>query len=195
MAEIGDKTQLLSFVLAARLKKPWPIIAGIFVATLANHGLAGGIGVWLAQWLPGHLLPLITGGIFICFGLWTLYPDSLDDEPKLHHSGVFVTTLVAFFLAEMGDKTQLATIALGARYQSELLWVVTGTTIGMMLANVPAVLIGNSLAEKLPMKAIRYAAALLFIITGAVTIFFADVEGLAAAATSPSHAPGSSLLP
>jgi len=195
MAEIGDKTQLLSFVLAARLKKPWPIIAGIFVATLVNHGLAGTVGAWLAQWIPGHLLPLITGGIFICFGLWTLHPDSLDDDPKLHRAGVFVTTLVAFFLAEMGDKTQLATVALGARYQSELIWVITGTTIGMMAANVPAVLIGNSLANKLPMKSIRYTAALLFIVTGVVTIIFADVGSLAAVAISPAHAPGSSASP
>jgi putative Ca2+/H+ antiporter (TMEM165/GDT1 family) len=184
---VGDKTQLLSFVLAARLKKPWPIIVGILVATLVNHGLAGAAGAWVSQSIPGQLLPLVTGIIFICFGLWTLHPDSLDGEPRLLASGVFMTTLLAFFLAEMGDKTQLATIALGARYETQVFWVVIGTTLGMMLANVPAVLIGHTLAERLPMKMIRYVAAALFILTGLATIFFAE-SSPAAAPASPAHA-------
>ena len=170
LAEIGDKTQLLSFVLAARLKKPLPIICGIFVATIANHALAGAAGSWIAHWIPPHWLPWLTGGVFIAFGLWTLHPDSLDDDPKEHRAGAFVTTLIAFFLAEMGDKTQLATVALGAQFSNQLAWVVVGTTLGMMLANVPAVLIGHKLAEHLPMKPIRYVAAAMFIITGLMTI-------------------------
>jgi len=170
LAEIGDKTQLLSFVLAARLRKPWPIIAGILVATLANHFLAGTVGIWLAGLIPAGALPWVTGLIFIGFGLWTLHPDSLDDDPKIHRAGVFVTATIAFFLAEMGDKTQLATMALAARFDA-LAAVVAGTTLGMMLANIPAVLVGEALARKLPMKAIRITAAVVFIITGAIAIF------------------------
>jgi len=170
VAEIGDKTQLLSFVLAARLRKPGAIIAGIFVATVLNHALAGSVGVWLAQMISPQWLPWITGMVFIAFGLWTLHPDSLDDDPKMHKAGAFVTTTIAFFIAEMGDKTQLATIALGAQFQGALVAVVMGTTIGMMLANVPAVLIGDKLAQRLPLTAIRWIAAGLFIATGALTI-------------------------
>jgi putative Ca2+/H+ antiporter (TMEM165/GDT1 family) len=166
IAEIGDKTQLLSFVLAARLRKPGAIIAGIFVATVLNHALAGSVGVWLAQWVPQHWLPWITGGVFIAFGLWALHPDSLDEDPKTHPAGAFVTTTIAFFIAEMGDKTQLATVALGAQFQGALVAVVFGTTLGMMLANVPAVLVGEKLAERLPLKYIRWLAAAVFIATG-----------------------------
>lgn len=171
LSEIGDKTQLLAFVLAARLRKPLPIIAGIFVATVANHLLAGSLGVWIAERIPPLWLPWITGSVFVAFGLWTLYPDSLDDDPRLHRSGIFVTTLVAFFIAEMGDKTQLATVALGAQFKGQLFGVVTGTTLGMMLADVPAVIIGEKLAKKLPLKALRWAAASVFILTGVVTLF------------------------
>ena len=170
LAEIGDKTQLLSFVLAARLRKPWPIVAGIFVATVLNHALAGSIGVWLSGLIAPHWLPWITGSVFVAFGLWTLHPDSLDDDPKMHKAGAFVTTLIAFFIAEMGDKTQLATVALAARFQGELLAVVMGTTVGMMLANVPAVIIGERLAQRLPLKLIRWIAAGVFIVTGALTM-------------------------
>ncbi len=170
-SEIGDKTQLLAFVLAARLHKPLPIIAGIFVATVANHLLAGSLGVWIAEFIPPHWLPRITGSVFVIFGLWTLRPDSLDDDPKLHRSGIFVTTLIAFFIAEMGDKTQLATIALGAQFKGQLFGVVAGTTLGMMLADAPAVIIGEKLAKKLPLKALRWAAAGVFILTGVVTLF------------------------
>lgn len=169
LAEIGDKTQLLSFVLAARLRKPWPIIAGIFFATIANHALAGSVGVWLATLISPQWLPWLTGLTFVAFGLWTLHPDSLDDDPKLHRAGVFVTTFIAFFIAEMGDKTQLATVALGARFDA-LVAVVMGTTIGMMLANVPAVMIGERLAQRLPLTAIRWVAAGVFILTGILTI-------------------------
>ena len=169
LAEIGDKTQLLSFVLAARLRKPAAIIAGIFVATIANHALAGSLGVWLASQVAPHWLPWLTGLTFVAFGLWTLHPDALDDAPQLHRAGAFVTTLIAFFIAEMGDKTQFATIALAARFDA-LYAVVLGTTLGMMLANIPAVIVGEALAQRLPMRAIRIAAALLFIATGIVTI-------------------------
>ena len=174
MAEIGDKTQLLSFVLAARLRRPWPIITGILVATLINHALAGSFGVWLSTLIPPHWLPWIIGAIFIAFGLWTLIPDTLDedDTPKPRF-GAFVTTLIAFFLAEMGDKTQLATVALGARYEAEIIWVICGTTLGMMVANVPAVLIGQKLADRLPLNIIRKIAATLFVLTGIATIVWA----------------------
>jgi Ca2+/H+ antiporter, TMEM165/GDT1 family len=171
VAEIGDKTQLLSFVLAARLRKPGAIIAGIFVATVLNHALAGSVGVWLAQMISPQWLPWITGMVFIAFGLWTLHPDSLDDDPKMHRAGAFVTTTIAFFIAEMGDKTQLATVALGAQFQGALVAVVMGTTVGMLLANVPAVLIGERLAQRLPLTTIRWIAAALFIATGALTIW------------------------
>ena len=171
VAEIGDKTQLLSFVLAARLRKPGAIIAGIFVATVLNHALAGSVGVWLAQMISPQWLSWITGMVFIAFGLWTLHPDSLDDDPKMHKAGAFVTTTIAFFIAEMGDKTQLATVALGAQFQGALVAVVMGTTIGMLLANVPAVLIGERLAQRLPLTTIRWIAAALFIATGALTIW------------------------
>ena len=172
IAEIGDKTQLLSFVLAARLRKPGAIIAGIFVATVLNHGLAGSVGVWLASLIAPQWLPWITGLVFIAFGLWTLHPDSLDDAPQMHRAGAFVTTTIVFFIAEMGDKTQLATVALGAQYHGALLAVVIGTTFGMMLANVPAVIVGEKLAERLPLKHIRWVAAGLFIATGAATLIF-----------------------
>lgn len=172
LAEIGDKTQLLSFVLAARLRKPWPIVWGILVATLANHALAGSLGVWLARLLPAGWLTWIVGLTFVGFGLWALRPDKLDEEPEMHPAGAFITTLVAFFLAEMGDKTQLATVALGARFDA-LAAVVVGTTLGMMIANVPAVFVGEALAKRLPLGAMRYLAAALFIITGVLTLYAA----------------------
>ncbi len=171
LAEIGDKTQLLSFVLAARLRRPAAIIAGILVATIANHALAGWVGAWIATFFSPDALRWMVGLVFIAFGLWTLRPDELDDEeaPQAGHASVFMTTLIAFFLAEMGDKTQFATIALAARFDS-LLWVVVGTTLGMMAANVPAVLIGERLANKLPLTAIRWTAAAVFAATGILTL-------------------------
>ena len=168
VAEIGDKTQLLSFVLAARLRKPLPIIAGILVATLANHALAGSLGAWLASLASPQTLKWTAAIAFVAFGIWTLKPDTLDEEPRTSSAGAFATALVAFFLAEMGDKTQFATIALAARFD-DLLSVVAGTTIGMMLANVPAVAVGERLAEKIPMGAVRMFAAVLFVATGVWT--------------------------
>ncbi|MDD3353889.1 TMEM165/GDT1 family protein [Zoogloea sp.] len=172
LAEIGDKTQLLSFVLAARLRKPWAIIAGIFVATILNHALAGSVGVWVANLIPQTWLPWIVGAVFIVFGLWTLKPDTLGDDEapsEVHPAGAFVTTTIAFFIAEMGDKTQLATVALAANFDA-LGWVVLGTTIGMMIANVPAVLLGEGLAKRLPLTQIRWIAASVFALTGILTI-------------------------
>ena len=145
-------------------------IAGIFVATIANHALAGSLGVWLASLLSPQWLPWTTGILFVGFGLWALHPDALDDDPKLHRAGAFVTTVIAFFIAEMGDKTQFATVALGAQFQGALFAVVMGTTIGMMLANVPAVMIGEKLAKRLPLNLTRWIAAAVFIATGVVTM-------------------------
>ena len=172
VSEIGDKTQLLSFVLAARLRKPWPIIGGILLATLVNHSLAGWIGTLLAGWIAPATLGLFVGLSFIGFGFWALHPDSLDESPRLLQGGAFVTAFVTFFLAEMGDKTQLATVALAARFDS-LVIIVIGTTIGMMLAAVPAVWIGEKLAPKIPMKAVRIVAAALFIVVGSLTLWSA----------------------
>ncbi|HQQ76188.1 MAG TPA: TMEM165/GDT1 family protein [Thermoanaerobaculia bacterium] len=169
VAEIGDKTQLLSFVLAAKLRRPYAIMGGILVATLANHALAGSVGVWLASLVAPSTLNWIVGLAFIGFGLWTLRPDTLDGDPRVLGAGAFVTTTVAFFLAEMGDKTQLATVALGARFD-QLAWVVLGTTLGMMIANVPAVIVGEALAHRIPMKTVRWIAATLFVAAGIATL-------------------------
>ena len=171
IAEIGDKTQLLSLVLAARYRKPWAICLGILVATLLNHALAAWLGTLVAQWLSPGTLQWIVGLSFLAVAAWTLVPDKLDDEDALPMTGrgVFVATLIAFFIAEMGDKTQFATIALAAKYDA-LLWVVLGTTIGMMIANVPAVLLGEGLARRLPLTQIRWIAAAVFVLTGVLTI-------------------------
>lgn len=175
IAEIGDKTQLLSFVLAARLRRPWPIVAGILFATLANHALAGWAGRALAGLVPEAPLIWIVGLSFIAFGLWALHPDVLEDSPAVFGAGIFVTAFVAFFLAEMGDKTQLATVALAARFDA-LAQVITGTTLGMMIANVPAVWIGGRLAQVIPMKAVRMLAAALFILVGVFTLWSASIS-------------------
>ena len=171
LAEIGDKTQLLAIVLTARFRKPLPIIAGILLATIANHLLAALLGASAAEWLQGAWFHYAIALSFIAMGLWTLVPDKLDeDEAKPPRFGAFLTTLVAFFLVEMGDKTQIATIALAARFQA--VWAVAaGTTVGMMLANAPVVLAGARLIERLPLKWIRLAAALLFIAIGAVLLW------------------------
>jgi putative Ca2+/H+ antiporter (TMEM165/GDT1 family) len=168
LAEIGDKTQLLAIVLAARYGRPWTILAGILVATLVNHGLASAVGVYAGDILDGPWLRWVLGLAFLAFAAWTLIPDKFEDKggPHATTSGVFITTLVAFFLVEMGDKTQVATVALAARFQSILL-VAAGTTIGMMLANAPGVFIGEAAAEKLPIKWIRIAAACAFAAIGA----------------------------
>ena len=169
LAEMGDKTQLLSFVLAAKLKKPWPIIVGIFAATLANHFLAGWVGAWLATLASPTTLRFIVAASFFAFGLWALKPDRLDGEREYSSRSVFLTTLVAFFLVEMGDKTQLATVALAARFDA-LAAVVIGTTLGMMIANVPAVWIGATLAERLNMTWMRRIAAALFVLLGILVL-------------------------
>jgi len=166
LAEIGDKTQLLALVLAARYRKPWPIIAGIFVATLLNHLLAGAVGAWLANAIGPTAMRWILGLSFIAMAAWTMIPDEYrDEEQATARYGVFATTLVAFFLVEMGDKTQIATVALAAKYGS-LVAVVGGTTLGMLLANVPAVLLGEVAAKKLPMRLVHGIAAAIFLVLG-----------------------------
>lgn len=170
LAEMGDKTQLLSFLLAARLKHRVPIILGILVATLANHFLAGYAGVWLAGLVSPQVLRWVIALSFFVFGAWALRPDTLDDSRQLASTGVFLTTLVAFFVVEMGDKTQLATVALAARYQS-LIEVVLGTTLGMLIANVPAVWIGEALAHRVNMKVMHWVAAALFGVLGVLALF------------------------
>jgi putative Ca2+/H+ antiporter (TMEM165/GDT1 family) len=169
LAEMGDKTQLLSFVLAAKLKRPWPIIAGIFVATLANHFLAGWVGAWLATLVAPSTLKWIVAVSFFAFGLWALKPDTLDGEREYSDRSAFLTTLVAFFLVEMGDKTQLATVALAARFDA-LAAVVMGTTLGMLIANAPAVWLGEALAHRVNMTWMRRIAALLFVLLGVLTL-------------------------
>ena len=166
---MGDKTQLLSFVLAGRFKRPWPILAGILCATLANHFLAGWVGVWLASLVSPQTLKWIVAIAFFAFGLWALVPDKLEQTRTTTARSVFITTLVVFFFVEMGDKTQLATVALAARYE-QLVAVVLGTTAGMMIANAPAVWPGEALAQKVNMKAMRWIAATLFIILGVLTL-------------------------
>ena len=169
LAEMGDKTQLLSFLLAARLKRKPPIVAGILLATLANHFLAGSVGVWAASLVSRDALRWIVALLFFAFGAWALVPDKLEEDTRLPAASVFVTTLVAFFLVEMGDKTQLATIALAARYDS-IVAVVLGTTLGMMIANVPAVWIGEALAHRVNMKVMRGVAASLFVLLGVLAL-------------------------
>jgi len=171
LAEIGDKTQLLALLLAARFKRPLPIIAGIFVATVLNHALAGSLGSWITSLLSPNVMRWILGGSFIAMAVWILIPDSIDEEDtRLQDKlGVFGATVIAFFLAEMGDKTQIATVALAARFDS-LLGVVMGTTVGMMLANVPAVLVGEAAAKRLPVKWVHGAAAALFAVLGVVVL-------------------------
>lgn len=170
LSEMGDKTQLLAFSLAARFKAPGPILAGILVATVLNHALASTAGAWVAGQVPPRMLATALGLLFIAFGLWTLKPDEHEDEGKAHRFGPFLTTTVVFFLAEMGDKTQLATVALAARFQSAF-WVTLGTTAGMMLSDGLAVLVGEKLGERIPMKPVRWVAASIFIAFGIASIF------------------------
>jgi Ca2+/H+ antiporter, TMEM165/GDT1 family len=169
IAEMGDRTQLLSLVLSAKFRRPWPIIAGIFLATLANHALAGLLGVWLGRYLTPVLLDGAVGVSMVAMAAWSLIPDKLDADTKVAGSGAFLTTLIAFFVAEIGDKTQIATLALAAGY-SNLFAVVGGTTAGMLAANIPVVLLGSAFAARLPMKTIHYAASVLFAVLGAYFI-------------------------
>ena len=171
LAEMGDKTQLLSLVLAARFKKPWPIVLGIFVATLANHALAGAAGAWLTTVLGPQVLRWILGASFLAMAVWMLIPDKLDDDgqEKPPRFGVFGTTLIAFFLAEMGDKTQVATVMLAARYDA---WaaVVAGTTLGMMLANAPVVWLGERITRRVPIALVHKISAVIFAVLGLLAL-------------------------
>ena len=171
LAEIGDKTQLLAFILAARFKKPIPIIAGILVATLINHGLAGALGAWITSMVNPSIMQWVLGVSFIAMAIWTLIPDEIEEEETqvVLKLGVFGATLVTFFLAEMGDKTQIATVALAAHYASPL-WVVAGTTLGMLIADVPAVFIGDKLADRIPMALVHRIAAAIFAVLGIATL-------------------------
>ena len=171
LAEMGDKTQLLSLVLAARFRKPWPIVLGIAVATLANHGLAGALGSWVTTVLSPDLLRCFLGLSFIAMAVWVLIPDALDGNEGVTapRMGVFVTTAVAFFLAEMGDKTQIATVVLAAQYNA---WfgVVAGTTLGMLLANAPVVWLGDTITQRLPLRRVHQISAALFAVLGTAAL-------------------------
>jgi putative Ca2+/H+ antiporter (TMEM165/GDT1 family) len=170
LAEIGDKTQLLAFILAAKFRRPLPITLGILVATIANHAFAGALGAWITTLVAPETMRWILGLSFIGMAVWTLIPDKFNEEDaRLAQFGVFGTTLIAFFLAEMGDKTQIATVALAAQYQT-IFWVVVGTTLGMMIANVPAVLLGDRIADKMPVQLVHRIAAAIFLVLGIATL-------------------------
>lgn len=180
LAEMGDKTQLLALLLAVKFRKPLPILLAIFCATIVNHGLSAWLGQWITSVVPEHILVWILSLGFIAMAAWMLIPDELGDESESINQwqkyGVFGATFVLFFLAEIGDKTQLATVALAARFDS-LFWVMAGTTVGMMIASVPAVFIGERLAQKLPIALIHKIAAVIFLILGVATliIYYSNV--------------------
>jgi len=171
LAEMGDKTQLLSLVLVARFRKPWPIVLGILVATLANHGLAGAVGSWVTTFMGPDVLRWVLGASFIAMALWMLIPDKLDDDEgdSAPRMGVFLTTVVVFFLAEMGDKTQIATVMLAAQYNA---WfaVVAGTTLGMMLANAPVVWFGDAITKRVPLRLVHLISAGIFAVLGMIAL-------------------------
>ena len=171
LAEMGDKTQLLALVLAARFRKPWPIVWGILTATVANHALAGGLGAWVTIALGPETLRWVLGASFIAMAVWMLIPDKLDNAEtgKAPRFGVFGTTVVAFFLAEMGDKTQIATVMLVAQYRAYV-WVVLGTTLGMMLANAPVVWFGERVTRLVPIRVVHVVSALIFAVFGVVAL-------------------------
>ncbi len=171
LAEIGDKTQLLAFILAARFKKPIPIIAGILLATIVNHGLAGALGAWITASISPEVLRWVLGLSFIGMAIWTLIPDKIEEEETqiAKRFGVFGATLITFFLSEMGDNTQFATVAMAAHYSAPLM-VVIGTTLGMLIADVPAVFAGEKLANKIPMKLVHSIAAAIFAALGVATL-------------------------
>lgn len=175
LAEMGDKTQLLAFLLAARFKKRTPIIAGILVATLINHGLAGALGTWITSVVRPDALRWVLGLSFIGMALWTMVPDKIDEDEAMtaQRFGVFGATLVTFFLAEMGDKTQIATIALATHFAAPV-WVVLGTTLGMLIADVPAVFIGKRFARKIPLRLVHSMAAAIFAVMGLLTLLRID---------------------
>jgi putative Ca2+/H+ antiporter (TMEM165/GDT1 family) len=171
LAEMGDKTQLLALVLAVRFRKPWPIVLGMLVATLVNHGLAGALGAWVTDFLGPQILRWVLAASFIGMAVWMLVPDKLDENGTgaAARWGVFGTTVVAFFLAEMGDKTQIATVMLAAKYRAYG-WVVAGTTLGMMLANVPVVLLGERMTRLVPMRWVHGVSALMFATLGVLAL-------------------------
>ncbi|NCT85376.1 MAG: TMEM165/GDT1 family protein [Comamonadaceae bacterium] len=175
LAEIGDKTQLLAFVLAARFKRPLPIVLGILAATIVNHSMAGALGAWITSVLRPEVLRWVVGLGFLGMAVWTLIPDKIDEEDTQvkGHWGVFGTTLIAFFLAEMGDKTQIATVAMAAHYPDPVL-VVVGTTLGMLIADVPAVFVGDRFAKKIPMRLVHGIAAAMFAVMGVVALLNLD---------------------
>jgi len=177
LAEIGDKTQLLAFILAARFKKPVPIVLGILAATLVNHGLAGALGAWIMSVVSPGVLRWVLGLSFIGMAIWTLIPDKIEEEETqvAQHLGVFGATLVTFFLAEMGDKTQIATVAMAAHYGTPVL-VIIGTTLGMLIADVPAVFVGDRLAARIPMKLVHSIAAAIFALLGIATLLGAGAS-------------------
>jgi len=180
IAEMGDKTQLLALVLAARFRKPWPIVLGILAATLANHALAGAVGAWVTTFMGPQVLRWVLGACFIAMAIWMLIPDKLDEDETATVSrwGVFGTTLVAFFLAEMGDKTQIATVVLAAKYNAYL-WVVAGTTLGMMLANAPVVWLGERITRLVPLRIVHMVSAAIFLVLGALALWAPGVDVLA----------------
>jgi putative Ca2+/H+ antiporter (TMEM165/GDT1 family) len=175
LAEMGDKTQLLAFILAARFKRPLPIILGILCATLLNHGLAGAFGTWITSVVGPEILRWVLGVSFVGMAIWTLIPDKIEEEETQIASklGVFGATFITFFLAEMGDKTQIATIALAAHYAAPVM-VIAGTTLGMLIADVPAVFLGNKFAEKIPMRLVHSIAAGIFAVMGVFTLLGLD---------------------
>ena len=172
LAEMGDKTQLLALILAVRFRKPWPIVLGILVATLLNHALAGAVGAWVTTVLGPDVLRWVLGVSFIAMAVWMLIPDRMDDDGETNPAprlGVFGTTLLAFFLAEMGDKTQIATVMLAAQYHAYL-WVVAGTTLGMMLANAPVVWLGERMTRRIPIRWVHGVSAAIFAALGGLTL-------------------------
>jgi putative Ca2+/H+ antiporter (TMEM165/GDT1 family) len=194
LAEMGDKTQLLSLVLAARFRKPWPIVWGILVATLVNHGLAGALGSWVTTQLGPDALRWVLGGSFLVMAVWILIPDKLEDEDEPTHPrwGIFATTVVAFFLAEMGDKTQIATVMLAAQFQSWF-WVVAGTTLGMMLANAPVVWLGDAITRKISLTWVHRISAVIFAVLGVLALWGGPSTDLPAPAPEPKTTANATL--
>ena len=190
LAEMGDKTQLLSLVLAARFRKPWPIVWGILVATLVNHGLAGAVGSWVTTQLGPQALRWVLGASFLAMAVWILIPDKLDEEGDNANPrwGVFATTVVAFFIAEMGDKTQIATVMLAAQFQSWF-WVVAGTTLGMMLANAPVVWLGEAITRKISLTWVHRVSAVIFAILGALAFWGGPLPDAEKPITAPQAMP------
>ncbi|SJL84838.1 TMEM165/GDT1 family protein [Vibrio palustris] len=172
LAEIGDRTQLLSLLLASRYRRPVPIILAILAATLLNHALAAWLGVVVADYLTPEVLKWVVVASFLSMAIWILIPDKLDEDDEISGRGPFVASFIAFFVAEIGDKTQIATSILGAKYSHELIWVIVGTTIGMLLANVPVVLLGKLSANRLPLALIRKVTALIFVGLAVISAFY-----------------------